>query len=418
MMRYSASRLFLQSGLVLLLLANWPGAAPGLLRADPALEPAPLPSLAATPGRQLTIPTVELINQDGKKVPFGSESLRGKVAVISFIFTSCATVCPLIGANLAQLEEGLMKTNSDLVELISITVDPSVDTPARLRQWGERFGRKGKWQLLTGSPRTLDKVLRVFGESVAGRTSHSPLVWIGGEAAGGWRRVDGVASRASLALGIEQAVALTRGQPAQAAAPAQNDTARLIEGHKQSPPPAAPAQAHPYFPDVELIDQDGQAYRFYSDILQDHTVLINSFFTECQSVCPVMMNRLADLQARYSDQLGQQLRFVSISVDPLRDTPARLRVYADRLKVKPGWLLLTGTKPNVELVLSKLGQFAATREAHSNLLILGNEPTGLWKKGFGLASSKELEMLLGSVLDDDAPAAPSNLSPGRPGSQP
>jgi len=63
----------------------------------------------------------------------------------------------------------------------------------------------------------------------------------------------------------------------------------------------------------------------------------------------------------------------------LREAPRR----------EPGWQFLTGEKQNVDLVLKKLGQYVESRDAHSNLIIVGNEPTGLWKKAFGLAAPKK-----------------------------
>ncbi|HTI68371.1 MAG TPA: SCO family protein [Candidatus Limnocylindria bacterium] len=372
---------------------------------DSAVPSANTPATA----RKLKIPQAELIDQDGRRLDFGPEFLRGKVAAINFIFTTCPTVCPLLGAHYARLEESFATPDNKDVELISITVDPSTDTPERLRTWAQRFGRKGKWRLLTGSPDEVEKVLRAFTESAAGRENHSPMVWIGGEHVGGWRRVDGVTATTNVASMIRQLTTLVRenqSRPNTSTSPSR--AAKEETSDMESHPPVASRKTggHPYFPDVELIDQDGHPHRFYSDILQGRVVLIHSFFTECQSVCPTIMNRLGEVRLRYQGEFDQQLRFVSISVDPLRDTPAMLHAYAERLKLKPGWLLLTGTKENVDLVLGKLGQLTATREGHGNLLIMGNEPTGLWKKGFGLASAKDLGDLLGTVLDDGKSSAP------------
>lgn len=76
-----------------------------------------------------------------------------------------------------------------------------------------------------------------------------------------------------------------------------------------------------------------------------------------------------------------------MSVDPQTDAPAKLKEYSERLKAKPGWFFLTGEKGNVHAALHKLGLYTENKESHTSILIIGNEPTGLWKKAFGLASS-------------------------------
>jgi protein SCO1/2 len=82
-----------------------------------------------------------------------------------------------------------------------------------------------------------------------------------------------------------------------------------------------------------------------------------------------------------------------------------LKAYATKLQAKPGWYFLTGDKANVEFVLKKLGQFVETKESHTNLFIIGNDQTGLWKKAFGLAKSEEIVKVVDSVVNDQPPPA-------------
>lgn len=156
-----------------------------------------------------------------------------------------------------------------------------------------------------------------------------------------------------------------------------------------------------YFTDVVLINQYGQRMRFYSDLIRGKVVIINVFFTSCTGVCPPMARTLAIIGERLADKLGKQVHIISISVDPVTDTPERLREFARRFNARPGWFFLTGERENVELALRKLGQYVDVRENHSNIIIIGNEPTGLWKKAFGLAPPEELMRVVESVLNDD-----------------
>ena len=156
--------------------------------------------------------------------------------------------------------------------------------------------------------------------------------------------------------------------------------------------------AEKYFTDVVLLDQDGKSHRFYNDILKGKTIIINAMFTSCTNVCPPMNRNFEKIQEALGDRLGKEALLISISVDPANDTPDRLKQYAKRFHAKPGWLFLTGKKENVDWALYKLGQYAEKPDGHKSIILIGNEPTGVWKKAFGLASSDELIRLVEEVL--------------------
>jgi len=98
--------------------------------------------------------------------------------------------------------------------------------------------------------------------------------------------------------------------------------------------------------------------------------------------------------------VGKEVHLISLTLDPLNDTPPRLKEYASRFRARPGWYFLTGNKENVDRALSKIGHSVPEKEAHSNILIIGNERTGLWKKAFGLAKTEELIRIVEGVLND------------------
>jgi protein SCO1 len=158
--------------------------------------------------------------------------------------------------------------------------------------------------------------------------------------------------------------------------------------------------AQKYFTDLVLINQHGEKMRFYSDLLKDKVVIINFFFATCQGVCLPMNLNLQKVQEALGDKLGKDAYIISISVDPTVDTPANLKEYAKKIKAKPGWYFITGDKANVDLALRKLGQYVDNKQDHTNIIIIGNVRTGLWKKAFGLAKSDELNKVVESVLTD------------------
>jgi protein SCO1 len=165
------------------------------------------------------------------------------------------------------------------------------------------------------------------------------------------------------------------------------------------------AAAQKYFTDLPLVNQNGDNLRFYSDLIKGKTVVINVFFTNCHGACPPMILNMQKIQDYLGDKLGKEVLLISMTVDPMIDTPAQLKEYAKKFKAKPGWHFVTGKKENVELALAKLGQAVKTREAHTNIFIIGNELTGLWKKAMGLAKPEELIKIVASVVEDkESPA--------------
>lgn len=171
----------------------------------------------------------------------------------------------------------------------------------------------------------------------------------------------------------------------------------------QSAAQSAGSSAEKYFTDVLLVNQDGEKMRFYSDLLKGKTVIINSFFATCQGSCLPITRNLEKVQEALGDRLGKDARIISISVDPAVDTPAELKAFGKKFHARPGWYFLTGPKENVEFVLKKIGQFVSDKQDHYNIIIVGNEPSGLWKKAFGLAKSDALIEVVESVLDDKTP---------------
>jgi protein SCO1/2 len=174
--------------------------------------------------------------------------------------------------------------------------------------------------------------------------------------------------------------------------------AQQVNGTPQSATAESPA--HKYFTDVVLLNQNGEKMRFYSDLLQGKVVIINSFFGTCQGSCLPMNRNLEKVQQALGDHVGKDVHIISISVDPTVDTPSSLKEYAKKLHARPGWYFLTGDKQNVDFALNKLGQFVSDKQDHLNIVIIGNERTGLWKKAFGLAQSEELVKIVESVLND------------------
>jgi len=194
---------------------------------------------------------------------------------------------------------------------------------------------------------------------------------------------------------ILSAAAFTTNAQVKPASPAEpHDHSHMTTTAKDASP------AEKYFTDVELTNQDGKKVHFYSDVLKGKTVVVNAFFTTCTSVCPPINRNMEKIQDALGDRVGRDVFLVSLTVDPETDTPARLKEYSQKFHAGAGWTFLTGKKENLDWALYKLGQYVEKKDDHTTVLIIGNEPTGLWKKAFGMANVAELVAVVQSVVND------------------
>ena len=350
-------------------------------------------------------PDLPLLDQEGKPVRFYSDLVRGKRVAINFVFTTCTTICPPMGATFERLQALLAARAGSDVRLISVSVDPATDTPQRLKAWGARFHAGPGWSLVTGRQEDVDRLLKALSVFTPNRADHAPVVVLGDDGTGRWTRAYGLASPAKMIELLDGLAATAPRQPAASGAPGQPAAASRPAGGGDGGGDGGGEAARRYFTDAELVDQEGRTHRFYSDLLAGKTVVIDVFFGGCTGSCPVMAATLAKLQAALAERLGRDVNLISISVDPQADTPDRLREYAGRFGARPGWYFLTGSKQNVDLVLYKLGQYVERKETHGNVLLVGNLRTGLWKKVFGLGRADEVLAIVRSVLDDRGAAA-------------
>jgi cytochrome oxidase Cu insertion factor (SCO1/SenC/PrrC family) len=320
--------------------------------------------------QQLHIPDTVVENQDGQRLSFYTDLVKGHTVAINFIFTTCTTICPVLAANFARTQRELGE-NREGVRLISISVDPATDTPERLKLFAQEFHAGPEWTLVTGQKTEIDQLLGGLGVAVADKLQHTPTVLIGNDALGKWQRVNGLASSSVILRTIQE----------------------VTSSQQESP---AASQAAEYFPNNELLTQDGVTVHFFDDLLKGKTVLINFLFTACTGVCSPMTANLARVQKMLGERVGRDIVMISITVDPEADTPQALKKFAERFGVKPGWYFLTGTKSNVDAVLTKLGGYVPDKNEHSSVLIVGNVARGGWRK---LLAISDATAIANVVLD-------------------
>jgi cytochrome oxidase Cu insertion factor (SCO1/SenC/PrrC family) len=166
-------------------------------------------------------------------------------------------------------------------------------------------------------------------------------------------------------------------------------------------------------PEVDVLDQNGNALHFYSDLIKGKTVAINFIFTNCTTICPPLAATFARVQKEMGDKVGKDVHFISISVDPLTDTPERLKGWGAKFKAGTGWTFVTGNKEQIDNLLYALGASVSRREDHSPTVIVGNDLKGIWTRTYGLATSAQLVGLIMDVIEGnvDEPVTKGTAKP-------
>jgi protein SCO1 len=150
-------------------------------------------------------------------------------------------------------------------------------------------------------------------------------------------------------------------------------------------------------PDLWLVDQNGKKVRFYSDLIKGKVVLLHGFFTECTAVCPMQGRALLKLKDRLGDRLGRDVFIVSISKDPLTDTPEKLSQWGKEYGVGKGWTLLTGEETVIRKVLRDVVTEDIGTDMHESLVVIGNDRSGVWKTTYGLQSTDRIVKVIDEV---------------------
>lgn len=168
------------------------------------------------------------------------------------------------------------------------------------------------------------------------------------------------------------------------------DADRVEARRRQHPAgEAAHARSQTQTPDVPVRDQNGRRLTFYTDLVKGKTVAINFIFTTCTTICPSLTATFRRVQEDLATR-APDVRLISISVDPLTDTPERLRDFANRFNAGPGWTFVTGDKADIDSLLLGLGAATANASDHTPTILVSNDVAGYRTRTYGLSSPAAL----------------------------
>ena len=169
------------------------------------VNPEPSPSPSPTPAdveetmsfSSTKIPNAHIYDQNGQQLNFYNDLVKGKIVAINFIFTTCTASCPPLTATFRKVQQNAAQRGLPL-QLISISVDPTVDTPERLHAFADKFNAGPGWTFVTGDKSEIDTLLRGLGAAVTNKNDHTPMIMIGNDGADYWTRAYGLSSPSQL----------------------------------------------------------------------------------------------------------------------------------------------------------------------------------------------------------------------------
>jgi cytochrome oxidase Cu insertion factor (SCO1/SenC/PrrC family) len=159
----------------------------------PSSEAASEPTDGSSAFSSSKIPDAQVLDQHGKQLNFYSDLIKGKTVAINFVFTSCTTICPPLTATFRRVQQDAAARGLD-VKLISVSVDPTTDTPERLNDFAAKFKAGPGWTFITGDKARIDSLLQGLGAAVSNINDHTPMILIGNDSSDYWTRTYGLTS--------------------------------------------------------------------------------------------------------------------------------------------------------------------------------------------------------------------------------
>ena len=138
-------------------------------------------------------PDVILVRSDGARVSFAHELDDGRPVLLDFIYTSCTTICPVMSQTFAEVQKRLGR-DAAKVKMVSVSIDPEEDTPARLTEYAKRYQAGAQWSFYTGTTEASVVTQRAFDAYRGDKMNHSPVTFFRSAPGQPWVRLDGFAT--------------------------------------------------------------------------------------------------------------------------------------------------------------------------------------------------------------------------------
>ena len=166
-------------------------------------------------------------------------------------------------------------------------------------------------------------------------------------------------------------------------------TAVLFSGAVQAAAPRYERSVEAYaMPDVVLVNQDGDKVRLKKLLESDKPLIVDFIYGTCTTICPVLSAGFSHLQRKLGDE-SEKVHLVSITIDPEHDTPRVMKKYLERYRAKPGWDFLTGSRRDIDRVMSAFDAYFRDKMDHKPLTFIRSPEDGKWVRLYGLMGSRD-----------------------------
>ncbi len=156
-----------------------------------------------------------------------------------------------------------------------------------------------------------------------------------------------------------------------------------------------------FFPNIELTTHEGKKVKLYDDLVKDKIITLNFMYATCDGICPGITRNLAKAQKMLGDIVGSDVFMYSVTLKPKEDTVQVLNTHAKAMNAKPGWLFLTGSEEDIELLRRSQGFVDPDpirdkdKNNHTGNVRFGNEKMQYWGSCPGLGKP---ELIVESLL--------------------
>jgi protein SCO1/2 len=141
-------------------------------------------------------------------------------------------------------------------------------------------------------------------------------------------------------------------------------------------------------PDVVLVNQDGVKVHLRELLRSNKPVIMDFIFGTCTTICPILSTSFINLQNKLGDA-SQKVHLVSITIDPENDSPRVMKEYLKRYRAKPGWDFLTGSRADIDKVMTAFDAYVPNKMSHMPLTLIHSPGDDKWIRIFGLMGSSE-----------------------------
>jgi protein SCO1/2 len=198
-----------------------------------------------------------------------------------------------------------------------------------------------------------------------------------------------------------------------------DDASKL--GSLVTPPPAGNKRSDK-FARVNLTTHEGKQIRFYEDLAKDKKIAVNFMYTVCKGICPGMTANIQKVREDLAKEGVDDICFVSVSIEPDKDTPERLAAYMEvnGIENKPGmcpWIFLTGDIQDIDYLRKSMGVYDLNpeidedRTQHGGVITFGNDRTNWWCASPALQRTEKLKEVILRITRDRTPLNPPRLDP-------